>query len=111
MDTLVSENIETACAYPGYESPRKLDELRKTEYKRLGEYDRAATDYKQAIALDPNYADAYLVLGNFYYLNLPRLTEALWAYERYLELAGEQADPLMVERVEQIRLLLDRSRN
>ncbi len=42
----------------------KLQYNQGVDYSRLGEYDKAVTAFKQAIAIDPNYTDAYYNLGS-----------------------------------------------
>lgn len=47
-------------------------------YNNLGEYDLAINDFAQAIALNPNYANAYINRGCAYCLvTLPRFPESL----------------------------------
>lgn len=42
----------------------KLQYNKGVDYYRLGEYDRSITAFRQAIAIDPNYTDAYYNLGS-----------------------------------------------
>lgn len=60
--------------------------------REAGDLRRAEAAYKQALAADPNYADAQLNLAILYDQHLKRPQEALAAYRRYRELAG-QRDP------------------
>lgn len=59
---IVSAAGYTFAAEPSTEA--KLQYNQGVDYSRLGEYDRAISAFKQAIAIDPNYTDAYYNLGS-----------------------------------------------
>ena len=54
-----------------------------------GEFDRAVAYYKQSIALEPDFGDAYNRLGEIY-LKLGRLDEAMETYRRAVQLNPNQ---------------------
>ena len=55
----------------------------------------------KALAIDPNNANTYARLGLLYEIQ-EMLPEALEQYQRYLELAGEEADPEIVEHIKSL---------
>lgn len=61
-------------------------------YRQAGRFQDAATAYREALAADPDYADAHVNLGMLCELYIHDLECALQHYRRYQELAVE-ADP------------------
>lgn len=59
---IVSAAGYTFAAEPSTQA--KLQYNQGVDYSRLGEYDKAVAAFKQAIAIDPNYTDAYYNLGS-----------------------------------------------
>ncbi len=57
-------------------------------YRRLGRFREADAAYQRALALDENYASAWLNLGVLCDLYLQQPQRALEAYEKYLALAA-----------------------
>ena len=55
-------------------------------YMRSTNYDGAAREFQDAIALEPSYAPAYRELGEAY-IKIGKLKEAKEAYKKYLELS------------------------
>lgn len=70
-------------------------------YQALGRLDPAVQSFKQAIAADPSFAEAYRWLGDTY-LTLDQLGDALENYRRYVELAGENADPVVLDKIKSL---------
>jgi len=94
------------------ESYTKLEQYAAsvTVYTRIGmlhgqleQYADAITAFKKAIAINPDYADAYWGLGCVYY-GLKQYPDALAAYKKYLaiEPTGEWADAVR-EQISKIR--------
>jgi len=71
------------------------DKARLAYFKRgeinflLGQLQQAMADFQAAIAIDPNYADAHMSLGNTYF-KLRSYEQAIACYSRTLELAPER---------------------
>ncbi len=61
-------------------------------YRQAGRFQDAAAAYREALAADPDYADAHVNLGMLCELYIHDLECALQHYRRYQELAAE-ADP------------------
>ena len=61
-------------------------------YRFAGEFSKARAAYEQAISLDPNYAPAVLNLGILHDLYLWDGERAAELYDRYLQLAGDDAN-------------------
>jgi tetratricopeptide (TPR) repeat protein len=53
----------TTC-YAGIATDAKLEYNKGIDYYQLGQYEEAASCFKQAVELDPNYIDAYYNLGS-----------------------------------------------
>ncbi len=58
-------------------------------YRLDGRFNEAESAYQKAISLEPNYALAYLNLGILFDLYLQKSELALAAFNKYIELAGE----------------------
>ncbi len=56
----------------------------------LSDFEQARDDYQQAVSKDPTYTDAWEGLGYMYY-NLGQNEDALYAFQRYVSLAGSNA--------------------
>ena len=74
---------------------------RGTIYIRLEEYEKAEMDLMKAMEIDPNNWETYERLGYLYQVQA-MFPEALEQYQRYLELAGEEANPEVIERIEEL---------
>ena len=57
--------------------------------RKLGKFSDAEAVYQHTIAIEPNYAPAYLNLGVLYDLYLAQPQKALEQFEHYLTLAGD----------------------
>lgn len=75
---------------------------RAIAYYRLADYDQAVADSLAALAIAPDYTTPYWTLGHVYFAE-GDYPEAITHYERYLALAGEDADFAVIERLEQCR--------
>ena len=78
---------------------------RGTIYIRLQEYESAETDLTRALELNPDNADIYARLGHLYDVQ-DRFPEALEQYQQYLEMTGDDADPVIVERISELEDIL-----
>lgn len=67
--------------------------LRAIALRSQGLFDAAESSYKESLSRWPAYADAHRNLGILYDLYLGRTEEALFHYQRYVAIAGEDADP------------------
>jgi tetratricopeptide (TPR) repeat protein len=71
------------------------DKARLAYYKRgeinflLGQLQQALADFQAAIAIDPNYTDAHLSLGNTFF-KLKSYEQAIASYSRVLELTPDR---------------------
>lgn len=74
-------------------------------YRDQHKPDLALADYNHAIELDPNYDNPHWGIGDIYY-DQGDSDKALTAYRRYLELAGDNADAFVVERVRELEAQL-----
>jgi tetratricopeptide (TPR) repeat protein len=74
---------------------------RGTIYIRLKEYEKAEMDLMAARKIDPDHWDTYERLGYLYQVHA-MFPQALEQYQRYLELVGEEADPEVLERIEEL---------
>lgn len=59
-----------------------------------GRFPEAEAIYQQALARDPNRAQAHLDLAILYDLYMGKLAQAMEHYQRYLELAGDEKSPV-----------------
>src|SRR4030067_1625296 len=59
-------------------------------FRETGEFRKAEEDYKQSIALKPDFSDAVLNLGILYELYLGRYADALINYKEYVKLGGDR---------------------
>jgi polysaccharide export outer membrane protein len=75
------------------------------KYGRAGLFKQAATNFEQALKLDPQYADAYLSLGHAYY-DLHLWEQSIESLKRGLALKPKDDESL--HRLEQARLMLGR---
>lgn len=66
---------------------------------------QAIADYLMAIGLDPNYAAPYRGLGTLYD-GLGWYRAALWGYQRYVTLAGADANQDVIDRIHEIEIKL-----
>ena len=64
----------------------------------------ALADLTQAI-VNPTYDILYMNRGNVHY-NLEDYEQALADYHRYLDLAGDDADPSIIERIHELEAML-----
>ena len=71
-------------------------------YLEAGDYDTALTYFLAAMVFNPELAEAYLGWGHVAYAQ-EDFPAALEAYEMYLELASEDADPAIIDRVEELK--------
>lgn len=84
-------------------------------YDRQEDRKNAISNYERAVRIDPNYAAPYFPLAIDYFLS-DRLTEALEAYAKFLELAKDdsaQNSWMRAEaraRIKQIKEILERSK-
>jgi tetratricopeptide (TPR) repeat protein len=78
--TLWNDVIEK---FPG-KIPRAYG-IRGLTYRKLGQWDKAITDYSRAIEIDPNYTDAYNDRG-LTYGNLGQWDKAITDYSRAIEI-------------------------
>lgn len=62
-------------------------------YFDLNDMEKALEDVNKALVLDPDYADAVILLGDIQYV-LGNKTEAAVAYQRYLDLGGNTNDTI-----------------
>lgn len=67
-------------------------------YAGLDDIESALADFSAAVSLNPDYSYGYQRLGDLYY-DLGDRDNALANYLRYLELAGEAAEPYVLERI------------
>jgi tetratricopeptide (TPR) repeat protein len=58
--------------------------------QQKGRFDEAERAMRQALAVDPNYSDVYLALGDLYAERLKDPNKAVEAYQRYLETGGNE---------------------
>jgi tetratricopeptide (TPR) repeat protein len=58
--------------------------------QRNGQFPEAAQAMQQALAVNPNYSDVYLSLGDLYAEDLKDKTKAVEAYKRHLETGGAE---------------------
>ena len=86
-------NYDLQGAINDYEAALKLDEdpgtlsNLGTAYQALGNKDKALSDYKRALQMNPNLPDAWYFLGTLYE-DLKQPGEALRSYRKYLQLAA-----------------------
>ncbi|OHE60947.1 MAG: hypothetical protein A2Z47_06220 [Thermodesulfovibrio sp. RBG_19FT_COMBO_42_12] len=59
-------------------------------FRETGEFKKAEEDYKQSIALKPDFSDAFLNLGILYELYMGKYTDALKYYKEYVKLGGDR---------------------
>ncbi len=72
---------------------------------QMGDYDIAATNYTAAILFEPENPDAYLGLANIYYQRgLYEL--ALENYKTYTELIDGEIDEWIIERIEELEVIV-----
>jgi len=62
--------------------------------RETGDFKKSEEDYKQSIALKPDFSDAYLNLGILYELYLGKYVDALKNYKEYVKLGGERKEVL-----------------
>ncbi len=79
---------------------------RENAYTDQGNYNLAIADYTRAIQLDPNHVNSHQNLGNVYY-DQERYSESLPYYRRYLQLAGDEAEQWVIDRVAELEDMLD----
>jgi tetratricopeptide (TPR) repeat protein len=58
--------------------------------QRKGQFPAAEKSFLQALALNPDYADAHLSLGDLYALDLKDKDKAVTAYTQYLKAGGQE---------------------
>jgi len=58
--------------------------------QRKGRFDEAEKALQQALAVNPNYSDVYLSLGDLYAEDMKDKNKAVEAYRRYLETGGTE---------------------
>lgn len=58
--------------------------------QRMGKFDQAERALRQSLAVDANYSDVYLSLGDLYADDLKDRKKAVEAYQRYLETGGTE---------------------
>jgi tetratricopeptide (TPR) repeat protein len=59
-------------------------------YQRKGQFADAEQAFKQALAVNPQYTDVYLSLGDLYAQDLKDRKKSLEAYQRYVETGGTE---------------------
>jgi tetratricopeptide (TPR) repeat protein len=60
-------------------------------YEKRGQYAEAERAMRQALVVNPNYADVYFSLGILYADEMKDHTKSVEAFARYLELGGDHA--------------------
>lgn len=59
-------------------------------FQRKGQFKEAEKALRQALAVNPNYTDVYLTLGDLYAQDLKDKDKSIEAYRRYLETGGTE---------------------
>ena len=83
---------------------------RAATFLELGYYDGAIMDYYAILRSDPNNADAYAMLGAAFDFK-SYYGEALAAYQRHVELAGDDAYDFAVDSLEQLEAMVEITTN
>lgn len=78
------DNLWLASARTSPSSPQNHNNLGDL-YGRRGDLERSAAEFKKAIELNPNYADAYHNLGNTYW-QMGKVDEAIANYQKAAEI-------------------------
>lgn len=82
LSVLIVTTICNSC-YAGFAEDAKVEYNKGIDFYQLGQYEKAAESFKNAIDLDPNYIDAYYNLGSILeYLN--KNEDALTAFKQII---------------------------